>query len=204
MFRFARTNGQRWVKELTGRDVPVVLDPTLLLELEDFQKIEDDAISTPDKFIFYYSPNYDRNINRLVKQVSDKYDLPVICFNAKAFHIKGMGSMGFRLPEYEDPSVYLTLMRRATLVMTTSFHGTIFSTLYGKDFWTIKNGGMFGDDDRVLTLTGQMDLDDRLVSLEFDPHKDYLEKKNYGTYLKMRKRLRDKSMRFLEEATKEL
>lgn len=197
-------NGRIWIKELTGLDVPVVLDPTLLLEPDDLQKIEDDSIDTPEKFIFYYSPHYDRDINRLVKKISDKYGLPVIGFNAKAFYVKGMSSMGFKLPEYENPSVYLTLMRRATLVITTSFHGTIFSTLYGKDFWTIKNGGMFGDDDRVLTLTGSLDLNDRLIPIEFDPNRNYLAKKDYTTYVRLREDLRDKTMRYLKQATRGL
>lgn len=196
-------NGRKWIHELTGLDVPVVLDPTLLLDAEDYIAIEDTAVTLPSEYIFYYSPTYDRSINRLVKRISAKYGLPVICFNAKAFYVKGMDMMGFSLPEREDPSVYLSLMRHASLIITTSFHGTIFSTMFERPFWTIKNGGMFGDDDRVLTLTDLLDLNDRFIPIEFDDNRDYLSPKDYTTYRALREGQRETSLTFLGEALSE-
>lgn len=196
-------NGRKWIHELTGLDVPVVLDPTLLLDAEDYIAIEDSTVALPSEYIFYYSPTYDRSINRLVKRISAKYGLPVICFNAKAFYVKGMDMMGFSLPEREDPSVYLALMRHASLVITTSFHGTIFSTMFERPFWTIKNGGMFGDDDRVLTLMDLLDLNDRLIPIEFDDDRNYLSPKDYAMYRGLREDQRKTSLMFLGEALSE-
>jgi hypothetical protein len=193
-------NGRKWIREFTGLEVPVVLDPTLLLDADDYDSVEDATVSIPDKYIFYYSPNYDRDINKLVKQISDKYRLPVICFNTKAFFVKGMDTLGFSLPEREDPSVYLHLMKNASLIITTSFHGTIFSTMYEKPFWTVKNGSMFEDDDRVLTLMDSLDLKDRLTPISFDPNKDYLAKKDYSAYRRLRHELREISFAFLRKA----
>ena len=111
--------------------------------------------------------------------------------------------MGFTLPPYEDPSVYLTLMRHASLIITTSFHGTIFSTMYRKPFWTIKNGDMYGTDDRVITLMKELDLEDRLIPVEFDPSRNYLEEKDYTNYETLLPELQSASLRFLEEALKD-
>ncbi|WP_270404875.1 polysaccharide pyruvyl transferase family protein [Candidatus Collinsella stercoripullorum] len=193
-------NGQKWIRQLTGRNAPVVLDPTLLLDAEDYEEIEDKTFPTPERYIFYYSPTYDRSINKLVKQMAEKYGLPVICFNTKAFFVKGMDMMGFSLPEREDPSVYLRLMRNATLVVTTSFHGTIFPVLFERPFWTIKNGGMFGDDDRVLTLMDSLALNDRLIPIEFDSCRDYLEPLDFAECRNRRKVLRSESLSFLRDA----
>lgn len=195
-------NGQKWIKDLIDKTVPVVLDPTLLLDKTDYDKIETSEIEIPEKYIFYYSPGYNRKINKLVSKISKKYKLPVIAFNKKNFVTKGMMFSNFRLPEIENPSVYLHLIKNATLVITTSFHGTIFSTIYKKRFWTIKNGGMFGDDDRVITLMDNLDLKDRLISMDFDNNFDYLQEKNYKNYERLLHIMRQKSMAYLDENLK--
>lgn len=194
-------NGQKWINELTGLKVPVVLDPTLLLKLSDYTTLEDNTLQLPKDYIFYYSPGYANDINVLVKNVSKRYNMPVIAFNAKAFHLKGMGvTSNFRLPALENPSTYLTLIKNARIVFTTSFHGTIFSTLYRKTFWTVKNGGMFGDDDRVLTLMSTLRLEDRLIPISFNNNFDYLRKPDYSHYEDNLSEPRKRSWDFLEQA----
>ena len=85
-----------------------------------------------------------------------------------------MALTGFRLPAVESPAVYLALIRGAAAVVTTSFHGTVFSTIYRRPFWTVKNGGMYHDDDRVLTLLEALGLRDRLVPSSFERGRDWL------------------------------
>lgn len=193
-------NGKKWLKDLTGKDVPVVLDPTLLLTKEDYEGIIDKSFITPEKYIFYYSPGYNFAINKLVKQISTKYKLPVIAFNAKNYFLKGMNFSRFQLPQIENPSVYLQLIKNATMVITTSFHGTVFSSIFGKNFWTIKNGGMYKEDDRVVSLMRKLDLQDRLIPIEFDENLDYLQAPNYNKYNIQLKREQAFSVRYLSSA----
>ena len=154
----------------------------------------------PSKYIFYYSPGFDYRINNLVKAISKKYNLPVIAFNSKNYYVKLMQLQHFLLPKLENPSTYLQLISNATMVITTSFHGTIFSTIFKKNFWTIKNGGMFGEDDRVLTLMENLDLTDRLIDIEFDDNFDYFCEKNFEIYDTNLSELRKKSLQFLNES----
>lgn len=133
------------------------MDPTLLLSTNDYDKIAMQSLKLPQQYIFYYSPSYFPKINSLVKKVSKKYNLPVIAFNTKTFFVKGMQLQGFKLPDIENPAAYLELIKNASIIFTTSFHGTVFSSIYQKSFWTIKNGGMFGDDDRVKLLLNSWD-----------------------------------------------
>lgn len=193
-------NGQKWIKELTGQKVDVLLDPTLLLEKEDYDKIISTELKLPSQYIFYYSPGFNRNINKLVKKISKKYRLPVIAFNSKSYYVKLMNLQNFSLPKIENPSTYLQLISNATLIITTSFHGTIFSTIYKKNFWTIKNGGMFGSDDRVLTLMDNLDLTDRLINIQFDDNFNYLEVKNYNQYNINLKKLQKESVDFIRKS----
>lgn len=192
-------NGRKWLKSMLGKTVPVVLDPTLLLDSQDYRKIErpyDEKIKK-GTYIFYYSPNYDPKINQLVKKIAKKYHLKVVAWNPKSFYLKRMNFSNFYLPKVQNPGVYLSLIRDAAMIITTSFHGTIFSTIYRKKFWTIKNGGMFGDDDRVKTLVEQLHISENLISMEFDETFDYLKNPNYREYEQELIKLREKSTKYL-------
>lgn len=193
-------NGQRWISDLINKNVPILPDPTLLLDASEYKEVESVSLNLPKDYIFYYSPGYQRKINKLVCKIAKKYKLPVIAFNSKTFYVKFMQFSGFTLPEVENPSTYLQLIKNAKLIITTSFHGTVFSSIYKKCFWTIKNGGMFGDDDRVLTLIEQLNLEDRLISDEFNSKFDYQKKPSYDDYDERVKSMRIKALRFLEEA----
>ena len=193
-------NGQKWLKEIAGVNVPVLLDPTLLLDAEDYKRIAYRNLKVPEEYIFFYSPGYQRDIVKLVNRVSSKYRLPVIAFNTKTYYVKGVQKKGFQLPDIENPRSYLSLIQNATLVMTTSFHGTIFPTIFRKPVWVIKNGGMFGDDDRVKTLIRELDIDDRLIPIEFNEEFNYLKPVDYSGYERNLPVLRDKALKYLKES----
>lgn len=194
-------NGREWMRHLTGIDVPVLLDPTLLLDTADYEPLEEAVPGLPGQYLFYYSPGYAADINNLVEKVSRKYDLPVVAFNAKSFYVKGMNfSSSFALPPVENPATYLWLIKNASAVFTTSFHGTIFSTVYRKPFWTVRNGGMFGDDDRVLTLMSTLGIEDRLCPIAFDDGLDYMTLPDYDAYEAALELQRRRSISWLAEA----
>lgn len=193
-------NGLEWLQNLTGKSAELLLDPTLLLNQDDYAEIESHELKLLPRYIFYYSPGYSRDINKLVHRISQKYKLPVIAFNTKTFYVKGMQFSGFKLPEIENPSTYLQLIKNAEIIITTSFHGTVFSTIYRKKFWTVKNGGMFGNDDRVKTLMHLLDLEDRMIPIEFDGAFDYLKEKDYDRYERLLEKEQEKAYKYLKKA----
>lgn len=193
-------NGQKWIKELTGLDAEIIIDPTLFHDIYIYNMIRDTNLAFPEKYIFYYSPGYSRDINTLVEKISKKYNLPVIAFNARNFYVRGMGFSKFSLPAIENPSSYLTLIKNATMVITTSFHGTVFSSLYKKCFWTVKNKGMFENDDRVQTLMDTFNLSDRMIEINFNPDFDYLSEKDYTIFDKNLENERIKATEYINKA----
>ncbi len=191
-------NGKKWINEIFNKDVPVVLDPTLLLNKDDYAEIEDtydEKIN--EKYIFYYSPSYNPKINKLVKKIAQKYNLKIVAWNPKSYYLKFMNFTNFYLPRKQNPGVYLSLIRDAEMVITTSFHGTIFSTIYNKKFWVIKNGEMFGDDDRVRTLVQQLAIEDRLIPMDFKEDFEYLANVDYEEYNNELAILKNKSSQIL-------
>lgn len=192
-------NGRKWIKELCNKEVEVLLDPTLLLNVEDYNKLEYNDLNIKEKYIFFYSPSFNRKICKYVKQIASKYNLKVITWSAKSYYLKMIKTFGFELADFENPSMYLSLIKNAELVMTTSYHGTIFSTIYRKKFIVIKNGGMYGNDDRVKTLLEQIHMESRLMPFEFDPNYNYLEKIDYSNYDKFLPALKKKSIDYLKD-----
>ena len=197
-------NGQKWIKEISGRDAKVVLDPTLLLSIDEYRRLERKNMKITEKYSFVYSPGVNLDICKFVKQVSRKYNLPVITWSAKPFYVKNVWKYGFKLPDYEDPSTYLTLIKNATLVFTTSFHGTIFSSLYHKKFFVLKNGGMYGTDDRVITLADKLKLDKHLIEYKFNEKFDYLTEPDYAEFDKTLEEEKKKSIDFLKSSLSRL
>ena len=100
---------------------------------------------------------------------------------------------------YETPSLYLNLIKNAKLVITTSFHGTIFSTIYKKNFIVVKNGDMYGNDDRVITLLNQLKMESRLLPFEFSENYNYLEDIDYSEYNRILPKLQEKAIRYINE-----
>jgi len=193
-------NGKKWIKEIFNKDVEVVLDPTLLLTQNDYQEIEEQYDKEiTGKYIFYYSPSYKPEINKLVDRIAKKYNLKVVAWNPKSYYLKMMNFSNFYLPKKQNPGVYLSLIRDAELIITTSFHGTIFSTIYQKNFWVIKNGDMYGDDDRVKTLINQLEIEERLISMNYDANFEYLKEVDYTAYKKNLPILCENSKRILLE-----
>lgn len=160
-------NGQKWIESLVDQkiDVSICLDPTLLLSREEWEKKTPARIIRED-YIFYYAFNYIPEVNQVVKEISQKFNMPVYMFDVKSWGVKGNFRYGFRIADAYGPEAFLSLIKNAKMVLTTSFHGTVFSTVYQKNFWYLNSSMHSKDDDRASYLLGQLGLESRLISLE--------------------------------------
>lgn len=155
-------NGAKWIKELTGRDAQVLLDPTFLLTKEEwFELAKDMDLNIKQEYIFYYAFNYSDEVNKIVKKFSKETGLPVIMMDAKSW-VKKASKYGFKLSDKSGPLAFLNLMKNAKYVFTTSFHGTVFSILFEKKFWFIDSSMHNADDDRAETILRRLGLMDRM------------------------------------------
>lgn len=159
-------NGSKWIKELTGREAPVLLDPTFLLTKEEWLKLSDKMeYKIKGEYIFYYAFSYSDEVNKVVKKFSKETGLPVIIMDAKSWVKKG-AKYGFKLSERSGPLAFLNLMKNAKYIFTTSFHGTVFSILFEKNFWYIDSAMHNSDDDRAETILEKFGLMERIKKSE--------------------------------------
>ncbi|MEH7526135.1 polysaccharide pyruvyl transferase family protein, partial [Bacillus sp. JJ1503] len=192
-------NGKKWIEELTGREVELTLDPTMLLKRDEWDDITLSKLYDKE-YIFYYAFHYSDEVNRAVKKISEKLNIPVIVLDAKSWAIRRLFSMGFELTEHGGPSVMLSMIKNASLVFTTSYHGTIFSTVFEKPFWFVKSTMLNKGDDRAYTLLEQTGLEERFMDVNKLEEVDLFKPIDYNKVNKKVEKLRESSLEYLKNA----
>lgn len=195
-------NGQKWISELTERDIEIALDPTLLLDKEEWDEIIDERLIEGD-YILYYSFGYPDYNNEVVKAVSDKYKMPVMMLDGKSWIIKSLGRYGFKITENSGPKVLLNLIKHAKLILTTSFHGTAFSVKFEKQFCYLYSDLHNKDDDRCSYLMKQLNVESQNVHINDLLKMDLLAPIDYSNITKDLKPLQEKSLEFLSKAIRD-
>lgn len=146
------------IERLTNKKVKIVLDPTLLLDTNDLLKITSPK-KHKDKYIFFYVVKNHKYYYKIARKISEYLKLPVITSTLTG---KGDFFNGFKFDFAAGPSEFISLIQNAEFVVTSSFHGTIFSILNKKPFICMdaKN------DIRLSNLLSLLDLDKRSATLE--------------------------------------
>lgn len=149
------------VVDALGRDVHICIDPTLLLDSEDYSSVESDIIET-EPYIFVYGFENAPGLHDALQLAIDKYNCKVI--NGCPHRIKLDDSVQ-KLRDY-GPDRFLTLIKNAQCVVTNSFHGTAFSVIYHRDFISVTHSTRGG---RMTSLLYHLGLTSRLWgSVDFD------------------------------------
>lgn len=130
--------GQKLIKELTGRTVPVVCDPTLLFTGEEWMEIQkkDPIVKAP--YIFCYFIGSTPLHREFVKRLKKETGLKVVALTHVDHYIKCDEGYADYTPYDIGPSEFLNLIRNSSYVCTDSFHSTVFSILYKKEFFDFK------------------------------------------------------------------
>lgn len=155
------SQGQKFIKEITGQDVSLVVDPTLLLDgqiWEEYTK-EPDRVK-PYIFCYLLTPNeiYIHAVNEFAK----KKNMEVIIIPTS----KGPFDTGFDEVIDAGPAEWLGYIKKAKYVFTDSFHGCIFSSIFHKEFVLFKrfkDGNKVSENSRIYTLAKFLDVEDRIV-----------------------------------------
>lgn len=194
-------NGEKWLKVLTGRDVDVVLDPTLLLQKKEWDNLANEIMDLPKQFIFFYSTSYPENVCRFVHKYAKECGLPVIITDIKNWALKGW-KYKFLLAKHGGPNAFLTLIKNATLVFTSSFHGTAFSIIFEKKFYYLDDGKRQPSDDRALTLIEDMGLICRFknVDTDFLSDSEFFSPIDYNIVNERLKKRKEFSLSWLKKA----
>ena len=145
------------IETITQRDdVDVLIDPTMMLRKEDWNKIiKKPQGLTDDKFIVcYFLGTVTQEYTDAIRSLAEAKNCAIVDLsdNESKFYCCG-------------PSEFVYLIKNAECVCTDSFHASVFSILYNRPFVVFKrNGKHNGMGSRIKTLLSTFHLEDAQFS----------------------------------------
>lgn len=138
-----------------GIDSCTVLDPTLLLNKDEWDKYVNKKINIEKPYILVYSvesKERDKEVGLIARNIA----------NAKSWDVIEVNYFGpnKQIPYcdkhfyYATPDIFITLISQASFVVVSSFHGTVFSINYNKQFITVAPDRFSSRIDGILKMTG--------------------------------------------------
>lgn len=184
--------GSAIIEQVAGRQATIVLDPTLLLGKEQW-----DRIATPPTFktpyLFVYSTSQRGLFPKLVNHIKKTTRLPVVVLSLNALNlIPGADRVIYNA----GPREFISLFANATCVCTNSFHGTAFSIIYRRPFWGVPHNVT---NSRIADLLRRIELSNRQVS-DLDQFPELPLKIDYTTPSSLLDQEKRKSINFLKTA----
>ena len=160
------------VAKLTGRkDIKKVLDPTFLLNAEDWLRVGEKAeieIELPKEYILVYLIGNNDNYAKQVECLKQKTGINNVIIIPAVENPK-LTINGAIIYRYAAVSEFIYLLYHATWVCTDSFHATAISINLGKnftEFLRFKDGDKASQNSRIYDVLNTFQLSDRLYTEE--------------------------------------
>lgn len=153
--------GAKLIKEICNKEAKVVLDPTLLLTSNEWDTMAIPIGEKQEYILCYFLGTNKDNWNH-VYELSKRTNIPLKIIPV----FEPDYERGHDIAEGVGPGEFLSLVKNASLICTDSFHGTAFSIIYNKPFYTYerfssKDGN--NQNSRIYNILKQLKLENRLI-----------------------------------------
>lgn len=173
-------SGINIVKELTGKKAEVVCDSTLLLTAQDYHALASKSkLKISEPFILVYILDYMYNpypmVYDIIRKVKKELGLKVVYIGTNKPDLTDKECM--YVGDKIGPLEFLKLMENASFVITTSFHGTAFATIFHKPLLSVVQDTE-SEDGRMQTLLRDLQQEESLVSYNKTVSKELIHSPN--------------------------
>ena len=197
-------SGVEIVKNYSSKEINHVLDPTLLLNKEDYLEIIDYSLVPNNPYIFVYKLDQEKRLSdwmdNSVNNIATKNSLSVLAVSTNLI---------FPFDEnwkelHPTPGQLLGLIEKSTFTITNSFHGTVFSIILQTKFLSMARD-IYEDKQnvRMEELLLNLGLDDFYCKPFLDVQKVFnksVDEYNYKNVFSKLEIFRKTSENFLEKA----
>lgn len=177
------------------------LDPTLLLDRTDWDSIASERL-VKEPYIFCYFLDCGEKLRKLAKQYAKKKKMRVVCipYVLNTYH-KFDKKYSDIFIESATPADFISLIKHAELVLTDSFHASVFSSIYDKEFFAFRRYGAPGMSSRIETLTQMFGIEERFCNTDEKETISYMEQCVPVDFSKQDEflRMREKSIAYLKD-----
>ena len=171
------------IKDNLGVEAQWVLDPTMLLKKEDYIDVCKSVEKSNEPYVFAYILDMTDDKRKLAESVAKQLSCGVRYLTAE------------KVKAGDTVEKWLANFRDAKYVITDSYHGTVFSLIFQKLFYTFYN--TYRGNARMDSLKEISGLDGRFLKEPLDT----LGNKNDLSNAELRfERMREESMAFLERS----
>jgi hypothetical protein len=163
--------GVEIIRSLTGRDVPLVCDPTFLLTRADWERIAScRKIKKPYVLVYAFGAIH---LDEKAKIIAKKKNAIVVDINRCVPSL----SKDVRNVSGISPAEFLSLIANAEYVVTCSFHGMALSVLMEKEFAVYLNNYTVAENTnpRFESLADKIGLQNRIRTYEEEPPCDAID-----------------------------
>lgn len=189
--------GIELVKSICGRDVIDTMDPVLLVGKEYWEKRMSD-IKQDEEYIFVYQLGHGTLIPNYIKKLKKHLNKKVIFVTG---HLGNMVhySFGDCNCSSVSPEDFLSLLAHANYVVTNSFHATVLSMIFEKQFIVVEKGaGTVAYNSRIYNVLQDYGLEERITE-RFDKELTDVQV-DYRVFNENIQMNREKSIEYLKEA----
>lgn len=195
--------GAQLVKELTGRDVPVILDPVFMFDKAGWEKLIPTEKIVEEPYILAYFLGANPVHRQAVKQAAGELGCKIVTLPHMDQYVAADEDFGDDRLYEVGPDKFLNLIRGAKYVCTDSFHGSCFAIIHGKPFVTFsrydENSG-HSKNSRIDTLCGNLKLENRRFGTAEDLGSRLASPIDWDTVAKNLAALKEKTDDYLKNA----
>ena len=178
------------LKKTYDLSVKAVLDPVFLQKTEAWRQ-EERPLGVPSKYILVYFLEVPANAKEVLESLKRKMHLPVLAITTI--------NSGRKYGADQDliavgPREFLWLFDHAKFVVTSSFHGTAFSIVFEKQFYTLPKRDTA---ERMVDLLNSLGLQNRIIKSSNDIRNEMIDYKTVNLILQ---ELKTKSKEFIRGA----
>lgn len=177
------------LKKMNIYNAKQILDPTLLVEKKYWNSFASSCMKR-DKYIVVYQIHDNKEMNVYAKKMEKYLGIPLIRVSNSFSHIIRNGKLVY-LP---TPEEFLGLIRSAEYVLTDSFHATVFSILFERNFSIVHSGVT---NTRIESLLKTFDLENRSIK-GFDDFTQTQRRIDYQKVNEILEKEREKSNLIME------
>ncbi len=183
--------GQNIIKELIDKEIPVLLDPTMLLDKNDWENIA--IFPKKNNFILLYLMDFDRDIINFAEKFAKHKKIEII-YLSSAFRKKINAKYVNPIPQE-----WVGYFMNAEYIVTNSFHGLCFAINFNKHFFVDLLPLPANVNSRLENILDLFNLRDRLID---NIGNDYDRLIDYEFVNKILEIEREKSINYLKEIIK--
>ena len=178
------------LKEVSGgRNIFQVVDPTLLLNREDWDALAKESKVTKPYLLLFQVETQNEKAERIAQEMAKRKNLPIVRLSTLVSWETS------HMVKNTSPEEFVSLFKNASFVVCSSFHGTVFSLIFNKPFVSVRMG--VGKDNRVDNLLRQLGLTNHFVDV-LNADSDY----TYNSVSEGLKALKENSVDFINNVVK--